>query len=174
MGRVPLTKKSALPRVKSVEAARAPLSLNVVWDDGTKSRIDMTGLVHSSRHFSVFAENEAAFRQVKPVGYGSGVGWENGLDYSAATLKTLEEQQRVLSGKHLAAFEARHGLNTAETAAMLDVAERTIRSYREADVLPEPIAMALRALDGDPTVFAAHYRPVLRRRRGRPKKIAAE
>ena len=52
--------KRTLPRVKSVEAAKTPLSLNVAWDDGTKSRVDLTGLVHSSRHFAVFAEDQAA------------------------------------------------------------------------------------------------------------------
>ncbi len=166
--------KTTLPRVKAVAAAKAPLSLSIAWDDGTKSQVDLTGLVHSSRHFKVFAEDQAAFRRVKPVGYGSGIGWDNGLDYSAATLRVLAEQQQPLSGKHLAAFEKKHGLNTAETAALLDVAERTVRAYREADALPEPVAMALRALDRDPTVFAAHYRPVARRGRGRPAKEAAE
>ncbi|MEJ0041174.1 MAG: hypothetical protein WDM81_02595 [Rhizomicrobium sp.] len=92
------------------------------------------------------------------------------MDYSAATLRTLAEQQKPLSGRDLAAFERRHGLNIAETAAMLDVAERTVRSYREADALPEPIAVTLRVLDDDPTVFAGTYRPVERRGRGRPKK----
>ncbi|MEI9990898.1 MAG: hypothetical protein WDM86_12735 [Rhizomicrobium sp.] len=169
-----MTKSKNPPRVKAVEAAKEKLSLRVTWDDGTKSRVDLTGLVHSSRHFAGFAEDQAAFRRVRPVGYGSGIGWDNGLDYSAATLRTLAEQQRPLSGRELAAFERKHGLNTAETAAMLDVAERTIRSYREADVLPEPIAVTLRALDGDPTVFAAHYRPVARRKRGRPRKAAVE
>ncbi|MEI9996604.1 MAG: hypothetical protein WDM91_18550 [Rhizomicrobium sp.] len=163
----------SLPRVKSVEAAKAPLSLNIVWVDGTKSRVDLTGLVHSSRHFKVFADDAVAFRRVKPVGHGTGIGWDNGLDYSAMTLRILAEQQRTLSGKHLTAFEARHGLNTAETAALLDVAERTVRSYRGAHALPEPVAIALRALDSDPTVFAAHYRPVARRERGRPRKLAA-
>lgn len=165
----------ALPRVKRVGAsAKGALSLDIAWDDGTKSRIDMTGLVHTSRHFKVFAEDAAAFRRVKPVSYGSGIGWENGLDYSAATLRTLAEQQQTLSGKNLAAFERKHGLNTAETAALFDIAERTVRSYREADMLPESIAMALRALDRDPTIFAAHYRPISRRARGRPVKAAAE
>jgi len=163
-----------LPRVKAVGAAKKPLSLRVTWDDGTKSDVDLTGLVHSSRHFSGFAEDQAAFRRVKPVGHGSGIGWENGLDYSASTLRTLAEQQQSLSGKHLVAFEARHGLSTAETATLFHIAERTVRSYRDAAVLPETIAIALRTLDSDPTVYAAHYRPVVRRRRGRPHKIAAE
>ena len=163
-----------LPRIKNVAVSqKAPLSLDVTWTDGTKSRIDMTGLVHTSRHFKVFAEDAAAFRKVKPVGYGSGIGWQNGLDYSAATLKTMAEQQRALSGKHLVAFEREHGLNTAETAAMLHVAERTVRAYRAADSLPETIAMALRAFETDPTIFAAHFRPVARRERGRPRKVAA-
>ena len=172
MGRTTVTKrKNTLPRVKAVAAAKSPLSLSVAWDDGTKSQVNLTGLVHSSRHFGVFAEDQAAFRRVRPVGYGSGIGWDNGLDYSAATLKTLAQQQQAVSGKLLAAFEAKHKLNTAETAALLHVAERTIRAYREADALPEPIAIALRTLDSDATVFAAHYRPIVRRERGRPRKL---
>jgi len=174
MVRPALKKPSALPRVKAVAPAKEPLSLRVTWDDGTHSRVDLTGLVHSSRHFAGFAEDQAAFRRVKPVGYGSGIGWDNGLDYSAATLRTLADQQQSLTGKHLVAFEERHDLNTAETAALLHVAERTIRAYRDADALPEAVSIALRAFDSDPTVFAAHYRPVERRGRGRPKKVAAE
>ena len=176
MGRIPLSKiNSSLPRVKKVGASRkAPLSLDVTWSDGEKSHIDLTGLVHSSRHFRVFADDAPAFRKVRPVGFGSGIGWNNGLDYSAATLKTLADQQRVVSGHDLVAFEKRHGLNTAETAILFHIAERTVRAYREMDALPEALAIALRALDADGTVFAAHYRPVARRARGRPQKLAAE
>lgn len=161
-----------LPRVKSVEPARGSFSLNILWGDGRKSRVDLTGLIHSSRHFGIFVDDPAAFRKVRPVSYGSGIGWDNGLDYSARTLRTLAEQQQSLSGKNLAAFEERHGLNTAETAALLHVAERTVRAYREAIALPEPVAIAIRSLDSDPTVFAAHYKPIARRERGRPKKVA--
>lgn len=174
MGRPALTRTDLLSRVKAVEAAKAPLSLRITWGDGTRSDVDLTGLIHSSRHFAVFSRDTAAFRRVKPVSYGSGIGWDNGLDYSAATLRTLAEQQRALSGKDLTAFESRHGLNTAETAMLLHVAERTVRAYRGLKTLPEPIAIALRAFDGDPTVFAAHYRPISRRQRGRPKAMAAE
>ena len=163
--------KSALPRVRKVEAPkRYPLALDVTWDDGTKSRIDMTGLVHSSRHFKVFADDITAFEHVKPVGYGSGIGWANGLDYSAVTLKTLANEQQALRGKDLTDFEKKFALNTAETAALLHVAERTVRAYRAAEALPETVAMALRSFASDPTIFAAHYRPVTRRERGRPAK----
>jgi hypothetical protein len=161
-----------LPRVKSLTASKKGWSLAVVWMDNTKSHVDLTGLVHRSKHFRAFFDDPKAFQKVAPVNFGSGIGWENGLDYSATTLRTLAEEQRPMKGKDLTAFEERHAINTAEVAALLEVAERTVRAYKASDVLPSTIAMSLRSLDADPTRFAAHYRPIERRERGRPKKVA--
>src|SRR6202000_1921179 len=93
-----LTIEDTLPRVSKVAAGKAPFTLDVEWSDGEKSRIDMTGLIHSSRHFKVFATDAHAFRLVKTVHYGTGIGWKNGLDYAAATLRTLADEQRPLKG----------------------------------------------------------------------------
>jgi len=161
-----------LPRVKSVTASKKGWSLEVVWTDNRKSRVDFTGLVHRSKHFRIFVDDPKAFQKVTPVNYGSGIGWENGLDYSAITLQTLAEEQRPMKGRDLIAFEERHALNTAEMAALLEVAERTVRAYKASDTLPSTIAMSLRSLDADPARFAAHYKPIERRERGRPKKLA--
>lgn len=158
-----------LPKVMSV-AAREGWVLDVIWGDSRKSRIDLTGLIHRSRHFGIFAHDPEAFRKVAPVNFGSGIGWDNGLDYSASTLRTLADEQRPMKGRDLAAFEAKHNLNGAETAALLEIAERTVRAYRASDVLPATIAMCLRSLDADPARFAAHFKPVARRSRGRPRK----
>ena len=162
-----------LVRVKAVSAARKLFTLNVTWDGGSKSAVDLTGLVHRSRHFRVFIDDPAAFRKVSVINFGSGIGWKNGLDYAAETLKLLASEQNPLSGKYLAGFQSRHNLNTAETACLLHVAERTLRAYKAADELPSPIAISLRRMDNDPTVFAAHYRPIERRERGRPRKQPA-
>lgn len=162
----------SLPRVKSVTAGKRGWVLDVVWSDNAKTRVDLTGLIHRSKHFRVFMDDPKAFRKVAPVNFGSGIGWENGLDYSGATLRTLAEEQRPMKGKELSAFEQKHDLNTAEMAALLEIAERTVRAYRAADVLPTTIAMSLRSLDADPARFAAHFRPVERRGRGRPRKAA--
>src|ERR1700761_5649313 len=161
-----------LPRVKSVTASKKGWSLEVVWTDNRKSRVDFTGLVHRSKHFRIFVDDPKAFQKVTPVNYGSGIGWDNGLDYSAITLQTLAEEQRPMKGRDLIAFEEKHDLNTAEMAALLEVAERTVRAYKASDTLPSTIAMSLRSLDADPARFAAHYKPIERRERGRPKKIA--
>ncbi len=162
----------SLPRVKSVSAAHAPWTLNVTWADGTKGRVELTGLIHRSRHFRVFLEDPAAFRKVRVAAFGGGIEWENGLDYGADTLKMLADEQRPVSGADLVAFESELNLSTAETAALLGLAERTVRAYRAAKRLPQSIAIAIRTIRASNTVLAAHYRPVGHRARGRPKKKA--
>jgi Protein of unknown function (DUF2442) len=161
----------SLPGVKSVTAGKKGWALDVVWSDNRKTRVDLTGLVHRSKHFHVFVDNPKAFQNVATVNFGSGIGWENGLDCSAATLRTLAEEQRPMKGKDLTAFEQKYDLNSAEVAALLQIAERTVRAYKAADVLPTTIAMSLRSLDADPARFAAHFRPIERRDRGRPRKV---
>ncbi len=81
--------KENLPRVKSVRAAPDSYALDIAWVDDRQSRVDLTGLVQSTRHFRVFTDNPAAFRDARVIGYGTGVGWANGLDCSAAMLRRL-------------------------------------------------------------------------------------
>jgi hypothetical protein len=77
-----------LVRVKSVTAVGGSAwTLNVVWDNGQKDRIDLTGLVHRSRHFKVFLDDPAAFRRVHVADFGSGIAGDNGLDYGPRYLE---------------------------------------------------------------------------------------
>ena len=161
-----------LPRLKSIRAGKASWTLDVVWKDGSRDSIDLTGLVHRSRHFRQFLSEPTAFRKVKVIDWGAGIAWDNGLDYSAATLRTIAEEQEPLSGKDLVVFETANKLNSAETAALFDVSERTVRDYRASERLPQAVAMALRAMRSSTTVLDAHYRPTTRRPRGRPRRMA--
>jgi hypothetical protein len=159
----------ALPRIKSV-TARRPWTLHVTWADRKKDQIDLTGLIHRSRHFRIFLDKPAAFRKIRVSDFGGGIEWENGLDYGADTLKMMADEQRPVSGADLVIFEAELGLSTAETAALFGLAERTIRAYRNAKRLPQAVAIAIRTIRASNTVLAAHYRPAGHRARGRPKK----
>ena len=161
-----------LPRIKAVSAARVPWTLDVIWADGTKDRIDLTGLIYRSRHFRVFLDDPAAFRKVHVANFGGGIEWKNRLDYGADTVKMLADEQRPLSGADLVAFESELNLSTAETAILLGLAERTVRAYRTVEQLPQAVAIAIRTIRASNTVLAAHYRPVGHRVRGRPKKEA--
>jgi hypothetical protein len=164
--------ETVLPRLKNVVATRSSLVLKVVWADGTSSRVDLTGLVHSSRHFGVFADDREAFGRVKVDEFGTGVEWANGLDYSAATLAQMAAEQQPVTGKHLRTFLARYKLNPSEMAALLDVSVKTIRNYEKAAALPRTVGIALRRFEKDPTTFAALYRPVTLRPRGRPRQTS--
>jgi DNA-binding transcriptional regulator YiaG len=160
-------KADALPRIKSVKVGK-DWTLQVSWDDGSRDRVDLTGLVNRSRHFRAFLEDPAGFREVKVAHHGSALAWANGLDYGADTLKIMAEEQRAFSGEDLTRFANDNGLNAAELAQLLDVTERTIRKYRTLARLPNGIALALRVFRSNRTIFEAHYRPILRRPPGRP------
>jgi Protein of unknown function (DUF2442) len=162
-----------LPRIKAIGTASGPWALNVTWADGSKDRVDLTGLIHRSRHFRVFLDDAAAFRKVHLSAFGGGIEWENGLDYGADTLKMMADEQRPVRGHDLVAFERTFKLSTAETAALLGLAERTVRAYRNAKRLPQSVAIAIRAIQASSTVLAAHYRPVGHPARGRPRKQVA-
>src|SRR5215471_1886949 len=130
-----------LPRVKRVSTARARWTLNVTWADGRKDRVDLTGLIHRSRHFRTFLDNPILFRKVRVADFGGGIEWENGLDYGADTLRTMADEQRPVTGADLVAFESALGLTTAETAALLGLATRSVRAYRKAKSLPQSVAI---------------------------------
>ena len=159
-----------LRRLKSVSAVRGkPYVMRVIWKNGSTDVVDMTGVVHRLKAFAPLRD-PGAFRKVRVIAEGLGIGWDNGLDYSARSLRLLAEEQRLLTGADLVAFEKQAGLTTAETAEILDVAPRTIVSYRRSRRLPRAIASMLRTMRDDPAMLAAHYRPISRRPRGRPKK----
>ena len=85
----------ALPRVKAVSTARMPWTLNITWADGSKDRVDLTGLIYRSRHFRTFLDRSASFRRLRVAAFGAGIQWENGLDYGADTLKVMADEQRA-------------------------------------------------------------------------------
>jgi hypothetical protein len=43
------------------------------WADGTKERVDLTGLIYRSRHFRRFLDHHAAFRKVRVADFGGGI-----------------------------------------------------------------------------------------------------
>src|SRR6185295_19280837 len=98
---------------------------------------------------------------------GLGIGWQGGLDYAARSLWLLADEQRSLTGADLVAFERSAGFITAEIAKILDVAPRTIVSYRRAPRLPRFVVSMLRIMRNEPVVLAVHYRLMQSRPRGR-------
>ena len=107
-----------MERLKAVAPVGTNYVLRLVWEDGTEQEADLSGLVHSSRHFHVFKEDIDAFRTVKTTNWGHGVAWDNGLDYSAENLRQLTDQQAVAEIT-LVEFAKKYALKTEEAGAVL-------------------------------------------------------
>lgn len=160
----------SVEKITKVEAKGNSTILIVV--DGQHRRVDLTGLIAKSAHFSRFAEDKEAFKQVRPTKYGTGVEWANGLDLSAETLLAMSEEQRKMTGKEFASYCVKLKLNVPETAHILDTTERTVRNYFVIEHVPNTTAYTMRRCLDDNTFFLALYRPIQVAPRGRPKSVS--
>ena len=153
-------------RLESVVPFRGKrYGLKIVWDDGRVDVVDMSGVIYRYTVFAPLRGDQKLFRAVRRVDRGYGIAWGKNMDYSAQSLRRLADEQRPMSGRELRLFETEHHLTASETAAVLDVAVRTVKAYRRARRLPVPVAIAIRAMRAEPALLAAHYRPPLKARR---------
>ena len=158
-------------RIKSVAAASQPLTLSIIWNDGSRDQVNLSGLVARSRHFGVFADDPEAFKDVSVADWGYTVEWGNGLDWPAPNLKLLADEQRAVTGADLVAWQKDAGLSNQEAADVLGVDVKTVKNWRGAASRDKPLPTAaqwsIRHLTQEPLALFAHYRP---RRAGRPRR----
>lgn len=148
-------------------------TLRVKFNDGQTTDADLSGLIAKSRHFGVFADDPAAFQTVKIISEGGGIGWDNGLDYSAGALKRLAAAQSDMSGLEFSEWLTRHELTIPEAADVLGVSERTVKNYKvRKSPVPAAIKIACLAADREPTLIYSRVRP--HNKRGRPLAHAAK
>lgn len=151
-----------IPRAAKVTALPGRV-LQVTWTDGTTVQVDLTGWIEGPG-LSVVQRlrDPVVFSRVAITDYGSTLEWDGDEDLviDTAHLELLAEEQAEFSSADLVAWQDRHRINNGEAAAMLDVHPNTWINYRRAGAkVPRTIAMALRAMDRDPVMFTAHYRP---------------
>lgn len=162
--------ESKMHRIARLRPGAEPLTLVLDWDDGTRTPVDLTGLIARSRHIGALAD-QALFAQAETIEDGHGVEWPGGLDLSAGTLRLLAEEQQPMTGAQFAEWQTLVGISTGETADLLDCSVSTIKKMRAAvsKPVPLPVQVTCRAMWREPVVLSAHYRP---RRPGRPRKRA--
>ena len=122
--------KEIAMRLKQVEAGDN-FTLTLTWEDGTIQTADLSGLVRASRHFRIFAKEPYAFKFVTPINWGHGVGWDNGLDYSAENLALIAAEQTDSSGRGLLnAFKEKYNLTNDQLAQALGYSRTQIKNFR--------------------------------------------
>lgn len=154
-----------LPTIISVTAMPGK-RLHIRWRGDRETVVDMTGVIADFPLFTPLAD-PAVFATATVAGYGSGIAWAGGLDYSADSLQQLADDQRAWTGEDVSRWQDHLGLSNQEAADLLGVALSTFKVYRAPTrAVPTNVKIACRALEKDRNLFQAHYRP---RTTGRPR-----
>jgi hypothetical protein len=163
-----------LPWIASVIPGAEPYTLEVVWKDGTRSAVDLSGWVAVNPILSPLRD-PALFRTARVGEHAAEIAWgEDGGDLAidADHLQMIAEEQRPFGREEIAAWQAQMNLSNNEAADFLHVSLSTLNAYRSgSSPVPARIAMICRAAARDPVFMHAHFRP--RPPAGRPKKLAS-
>jgi Protein of unknown function (DUF2442) len=160
-----------IPRIARVEAGPGQV-LTLSWQDGRTTRVDLSGWI--GLHDISELRDEAVFSRPEMAEYGSCVQWAGNEDLSIDTvhLEMLAEQQADFTAKDVAAWQNRLNLSNREAADLLGVAPSTWSLYKAGGAIPAAVRIACRAVERDPVLLEAHFKP--RRPPGRPTRSALE
>lgn len=166
-----MTDVSDLPAIKAVKPLPKPYGLRVTFKDGGTADVDLTGVVHRVKAFAPLRDPKR-FRRVAVIPYGPGVGitWGDDLDYSAESLRTLADIQAPFAAETFRAWQQALGLSNRQAADVLGLSVETVNKYRAGATIPDVVALACRAVEHNPALASARFRP---RRPGRPRKTAS-
>lgn len=79
-------------------APHYPGMLTLTWDDGVTLDVDVSDTVHRHPVLKLLAAREG-FDDVAVINNGGGIGWSNGADFSAKSLRMKAEDQAELKRK---------------------------------------------------------------------------
>ena len=161
-----------LPRIAAV-TPQADAIVVIVWTDATTDTVDLSGWIARGGAALSPLTVPKIFNRVAVADYGLAVRWgdeDDDLAIDSVHLKALAEHQRRLSGDTARAWIARWqdvmGLSNNEAADLLGVSLSTWHNYKNGTSVPSlAVQIACRAMERDPVIFEAHYKP---RRAGRP------
>ena len=140
-----------------------PLSFHAEFADGQEVEANLAGLCARSRHFRVFLEQPELFDCFHLVHNGTGIEWDNGLDYSAGALLRLGRAQEDMTGNQFKAWQKALGLSNTEAADLLGVSLATVKNYHRRNLVPAAVKIACDSFEEDATLVAARFIPRNRR-----------
>lgn len=159
-----------LPLVIEVRPGASDFALAVAFDTGAAGTVDLTGAIWAFPPYAPLRE-AAVFRAVAVTDDGTGIEWPaSGLDMSASTLLSILQAQAPWNQENFQRWQEHLGLSLQETADLLGRSLATIKNYRSGTPIPPAVKIACLAIERDPHLFQALYRP---RHRGRPRNLAA-
>lgn len=148
-----------IPRAVSVSAGY-PI-LHVAWNDGGGDAVDLSGWI-ALNHLSSLTDRDL-FARPSIADYGLTVRWgdsEDAPSVSTYFLSSIAERQRPFAAADIQAWQKRLRLSSREAAAALGVGLSTWHTYKRGEAkIPTTLAIACRAMEADPAMLAAQFKP---------------
>ena len=142
--------RKTIPRIKTIAAGEAPLTLRVRWSHGEESLVDVTGLVGTFRLFTPLRDDPALFAGVGVGEYGTHVAWSDEIDMAASTLWRLAQEQSgaTMTAAAFRQWREAHAFTLEAAARALGVSPRMLAYYEHGEKpIPRTVALATRGLD---------------------------
>ena len=142
--------RKTLPRIADIAPGKAPLTLQVRWQHGGESLVDVSGLVGTFRVYAPLRKDRALFRRVHVGEYGADVAWTDEIDMAADTLWRLAQEQsgETLSAEAFRAWRERKAYTLDGAARALGLSRRMVAYYEQGEKpIPRTVTLATRALE---------------------------
>jgi DNA-binding XRE family transcriptional regulator len=142
--------RKALPRIASVAPGRKSLTLDIRWNTGDRSLVDVSALINSFRVYAPLRTNPKLFRQVRVGEHGADIVWSGDLDLSNDTLWRLAQEQSgaTMSAEAFRRWRESRGFTLESAAKALGVSRRMIAYYEKGErPIPRVVALATRGLE---------------------------
>jgi len=142
--------RKRLPRILCVTPGKRPLTLEISWDTGAETAVDVSGLVTTFRIFRPLHDDPELFRRARVGEYGTDIVWTDEIDMSADTLWRLAREQSgaTMTAETFRAWRERKAYTLEGAAIALGLSRRTIAYYEEGTKpIPRIVALAVRALE---------------------------
>jgi DNA-binding XRE family transcriptional regulator len=139
-----------LPRITGVAPGATPFTLQIRWDTGEDTLVDVSGIINSFRFYAPLRQNPELFRQVRVGEHGADIIWAGDLDISNDTLWRLAREQSgaTMSAEAFRRWRERRAYTLDAAARALGLSRRMIAYYEKGErPIPRVVALATQALE---------------------------
>lgn len=142
--------KRTLPRIATVTAGEAPLTLRIRWQQGGEALVDVSGPISAYRVYTPLRSDPELFQQVHVGEHGTDVVWTDAIDMAADTLWRLAQEQsgETLTAEAFRTWRERNAYTLDGAARALGLSRRMVVYYEQGEkLIPRTVALATRALE---------------------------
>jgi len=143
--------KDTIRRITAVQAAEAPHSLSITWEDGQSIHVDLGALIERTPIFAPL-QDACLFRQVQVGEDGWEIVWPGGEDLAVdahhLARLAMEQSGEAMPPETFRAWRAAHGLSLTRAAHVLGLSRRTVAYYESgARIIPKVVRLACKGAE---------------------------